>query len=91
MKRADLNTLLLPGFMEVVQLPSGAQKLSVRDQLRVSQVAAMLRCDPATVRGMCEEGTLNAWRLTDREKSCYVIDRVSVEAYLAKRGLALPR
>ena len=63
----------------------------MRDQLRVSQVAALIKCDPATVRNMCEDGTLTAWRLTDRDKSCYVIDRVSVEAYLSKRGLLLPR
>jgi len=91
MKKPDVNTLILPGFMELVQLPSGLQKIAVRDQLRVSQVAAMLKCDPETVRGMCEDGTLTAWRLTDRSKSCYVIDRASVEAYLAKRGLIFPR
>ena len=90
MKRPDLNTLILPGFVELVTLPSGAQKIAVRDQLRVSQVAAMLKCDPATVRGMCESGTLTAWQLTDRPRSCYVISRASVEQYLAKRGLALP-
>jgi len=91
MKRADLNTLILPGFVELIRLPSGAQKIAVKDQLRVSQVAAMLKCDPSTVRGMCEDGTLDAWRLTDRPRSCYVIGRASVEAYLARRGLVLPK
>jgi excisionase family DNA binding protein len=89
MKRPDLNNLILPGFLQLVELPSGAQRVALQDTLRVAQVATLLKCDPATVRGMCEDGTLTAYRLTDRDRSCYVIQRASVDAYLKKRGLTL--
>lgn len=90
MKRPDINTLILPGFMQLVELPSGVPSLQLKDTLRVAQVAKMLKMDPSTVRLMCEDGTFEgAYRLTEREKSLWVIPRAPVEAYLEKRGLVV--
>jgi len=80
MKRADTNTLILPGFMELIQTTAGLDKIQLRGEITVAEAARVLNCSRNTIYAMVDDGTIPARRLRDVPKSKMLLCGATVAA-----------
>ena len=80
MKRADTKTMILPGFLEMIQTPAGLDKIQLRGEISVAEACRVLNCSRNTIYAMVDDGTIPARRLRDVAKSKMLLCGAAVAA-----------
>jgi excisionase family DNA binding protein len=87
MKRStDNQTLMLPGFLQLVATASGVSRIEIKADLTVGEAAKLANLCDKTIHALCDDGTLEAYRIRpDLPRSHRRIRKESLQRYLDAR------